>query len=329
MEISEQNQENIEVETLGAVFKKFKGVIIVLFALLVALVGFSFGVQTANAKKSDIYVGYWAPDLGIRPIDVITSGDGETVYSGTILTETAPVEDSYFASTVLIGDSLTQGLSLFGVFDDFISVAKLGINPQNALTDKFYKITNDSAEITMADAVEYYKPQKIYIMLGANGINTNTTEWLIENYEILVDELMTRVTGCSIVVQSITPVTRERAAKDPEHYSLENIQKYNTDLKDLAMRKGLYFLDVYSAIADEEGYMPSDMTSGDGIHMKESGYVLWHNYLITHIIQGDSAYMISADGLVVPAAQETAPKSAEEATVDPAAEPTDDTTQAA
>lgn len=286
-----------ETETLGEVFKSRRILLIILSLLLIFATAFSFVLNAANMKKTEIYPGYWAPDLDIHTIDVISGDTG--VYSGTVLTETARVEDSYFASTVFIGDSLTQGLSLFDVFDNFIQVAMLGINPQNALTEKFYEI--DGEKVTMADAVEYYKPQKIYIMLGANGINTNTTEWLIENYEILVDELMRRVTGCQIVIQSITPVTREKAKADPEHYSLENIHKYNDMLRDMALRKGLYFLDVYSSIADEEGYMPSGITSGDGIHMKREGYIFWYDYLMTHIIQGDSAYLISADGQMVPA----------------------------
>lgn len=306
MEQSVEKNNITETETLGFVFKKYRAFLLFLTVLLITVLGVSFGVNAANRNKPEIYPGYWAPDLNINTIDVI-SGDTD-IYSGTILTETARVDDSYFASTVFIGDSLTQGLSLFDVFDNFIQVAMLGINPQNALTEKFYDINGE--KVTMADAVEYYKPQKIYIMLGANGINTNTTEWLIENYEILVDELMRRVTGCSIVIQSITPVTREKAAADPEHYSLENIHKYNDMLRDMAMRKGLYFLDVYSSIADEEGYMPSHLTSGDGIHMQREGYIFWYDYLMTHVIQGDSAYVISADGLMIPAPPK--PASAEE-----------------
>ncbi len=317
MEQTTDKNKREETETFGSVFKRHRVLLAILSLLLVFTTAFSFVSNAANKNKEEIYLGYWAPDLDIHTIDVISGDTG--VYSGTVLTETARVEDSYFASTVFIGDSLTQGLSLFDVFDNFIQVAMLGINPQNALTEEFYEI--DGVKVTMADAVEYYKPQKIYIMLGANGINTNTPEWLIENYEILVDELMRRVTGCQIVIQSITPVTREKAKADPEHYSLENIHKYNDMLRDMALRKGLFFLDVYSSVADEEGYMPSGITSGDGIHMKRDGYIFWYDYLMTHIIQGDSAYLISADGLMIPAPESS--YSAEE-TAQEVSEPTDE-----
>ncbi|MEA5051420.1 MAG: GDSL-type esterase/lipase family protein [Oscillospiraceae bacterium] len=289
----DRRNDKQKTESLTAVFKRATALILVFALLFASAAAASVAIELRNKNNKNIHTGTPAADLGLKPADILSAGDGT---AGTVLTETEAVPDTYFADTVFLGDSITTGFMLYKVFEDFIQVAKIGTNTESVFTDE---IEIDGVKYTMFDAiVDHYRPQKIYIMLGANGINTYPVDWLIEKYGILIDQLLTRLPGCSIVIQSITPVTREREAKDPEHYSLANIHDFNDKLKTMALSRGLYFLDVYSAVADAEGYMPDAIAASDGYHMITEGYELWHRYIVTHTIRGGSAFAFTQEGLL-------------------------------
>ena len=65
--------------------------------------------------------------------------------------------------------------------------------------------------------------------------------------------------------------------------NLDNAQgAYNKLLLDLANEKGCYYLDVHSALMDENGVLP-EAASPDGIHLNAPYYKNWFNYLKTHV----------------------------------------------
>lgn len=299
------NAPQQQKETFGAVLHRYR-VVLVLFVVLFAA-SLCLSVLLTGYNRSRLELGEGAPlaDIGETPSQLLKPEE-EPEVTGTVLTETTPVTDAYFQEKVLfIGDSLTTGLLIYDqVFVGYNVVAAKGINPGSAMTDAFYKIGDQT--VTMVDAVSLLKPEIVYVMLGSNGINSYSSEWMLEQYEKLIDELIARVPGCAIVIQSIPPVTEGAQARNPEFYSLENITGFNNGLKEMALRKGTYFLDVYSALADETGHMPLTIVTedgsevgfaaADGVHMLPPGYAVWRDYLLTHTIQGEVAFSISADG---------------------------------
>jgi glucan-binding YG repeat protein len=64
----------------------------------------------------------------------------------------------------------------------------------------------------------------------------------------------------------------------------EKVVAYNKLLLDLANEKGCYYLDVHSALVNENGVLPDDM-SPDGIHLNAPHYQKWFHYLKTHTVQ--------------------------------------------
>ena len=284
-------------ESYGYVFRKNTWLIVLLSVLLAGLVGLSVFITEYNRTKDTLYLGFEPVDIGRKPSEILSdTTDGEL---GSVLTETTPVDESYFADAMFIGDSFTQGVEIFKKFGGVTTVWKVGINSHSAMTETFYKPTPDSEKLlTMVEAVEYHNPRKLYIMLGTNGIDWESLEWNIEGYSVLIDELALRVPGCYIIIQSIPPTTRETSAARPR-LSRENIDKYNALLLDLAMNKGVYFLDVNASLRDEEGYMPDDIAAYDGIHMIPDGYSIWYEYVITHAIKGEAAYTIGDDGRII------------------------------
>ena len=98
-----------------------------------------------------------------------------------------------------------------------------------------------------------------------------------------------------IIVQSIPPITYDHDMAT-DSVSKEKIDEYNADLKEIAIRLGIYFLDINAAFATSDGYLSSDYAAPDGVHFSYTGYQKWYDYLITHTVQGSSIYSLNDFG---------------------------------
>ena len=54
-------------------------------------------------------------------------------------------------------------------------------------------------------------------------------------------------------------------------------------LKEICAERQVWYLDAYSVLCNEEGYLPSDVTN-DGTHFSPAHYELWFDYMNTHYI---------------------------------------------
>ena len=73
--------------------------------------------------------------------------------------------------------------------------------------------------------------------------------------------------------------------KDIESYSTVNAEQNNKKvvelnslIKQLTNEVNATYLDLYSLVLDENGYLIKDY-SDDGIHLNASGFVVWTNFL--------------------------------------------------
>ena len=201
---------------------------------------------------------------------------------GEPIPESDPADASYLDDAIFIGDSLTSGLSLYGVLPEEQVLADTGINPQTIL-DKAC-IEQDGVEKTVVEAAASLSPAKIYIMLGANGVAFLNFDDIISWYGELIDELQADHPDAMIYVQSVLPVTR---GKELEQENLTNarIAELNGMIADMAAEKQVFYLNVSEAIADENGYLPDDL-SADGMHFGVSTYNVWIDYLLCHTAEG-------------------------------------------
>ncbi|MEG0833435.1 MAG: GDSL-type esterase/lipase family protein [Oscillospiraceae bacterium] len=284
-------------ENGNAVFLYPRKMLIAIFTLaglLCIILAFSFTISMIKSNNSHLHFG--DPTAAI-PLTEKEQVDGGDKLLGTVIEASAAVGDDYFSDALFIGDSLTEGISLYDVFAGYNAISKRGLNPTTILTEKFYK--DGDKELTMLEAVMKINPRKLYIMLGTNGMNWSyvNVDELIKGYDEFVTALVENLPGCQIIIQAIPPTTVETATSITG-YKKENVDYYNEGLKNIAMKKGLYFLDVNAGIAGPDGYLPEEIASPDGIHFQASGYAVWKNYLMTHTVQGNSSFSMGDDGLI-------------------------------
>ena len=190
----------------------------------------------------------------------------------------AAVEDDYFDDALFIGDSLTYGLQAYNIIPQASFVASIGVNISSIATDELIDMP-DGRSLSMLQAIAAQSnPTKVYIMMGTNGINWLSVAGMIETYGHLVTYIRECFPEIIVYIQSILPTAYYIPDRQPG-FNLTKMREYNQALKDLAIEKDAFFVDMYSFFADSYGYLPGEIAANDGIHIGSSSYQKWYEYL--------------------------------------------------
>lgn len=194
-----------------------------------------------------------------------------------LVPESEKVLSAYFKDAVFIGDSITEGIKLYGIMSDATVYSYTGLGLDNIYTKDVIKMEDGSA-IPIMDAVRLSNANKFYVLIGVNSI-AYSKESFIQKYAAVVKSIKEFHPDAIIYVQSITPVAVDNS------YNLNNktINEYNEALLEMAVSQNVYYLDIHSALADETGVLPDSATT-DGLHFGPSYYQKWFDYLKTHTV---------------------------------------------
>jgi hypothetical protein len=214
------------------------------------------------------------PSSETTPADAVTETPTETLPLAS-----GDYDKAYFDNFLFIGDSISTGLSGF----DFLSAAnvfaKIGYTPTNVRTD-------ENNGVTVYQKLAVQKPETVVIMLGTNGLSYISTDAMIKDYSLFIDEIRDILPDSRIVILSIPPVTKVHEETKPENIAL--IKGYNEALLTMSEEKETDFIDVYTLLADGEGYTRTEYAEADGLHVKGPAYkAILH--LIETTLKGDTA----------------------------------------
>lgn len=193
-----------------------------------------------------------APD---EPVDVVHSS----------------YDREFFANDLFIGDSITTGIHLYNKLDMKNVAASVGYTPYKAYTEEC-----DLYDGTSATALDYAKkmqPERIYIMLGSNGLLSAGA--MEDSYKTLIDKLSAACPSAEIYCISVTPVAKYT------DYSITNdmVTAFNDFIKTACKDKGVTYIDFCSEMIDSEGYAKADMVADDGLHFNGSTYDTMLSYI--------------------------------------------------
>ena len=201
------------------------------------------------------------------------------------LPETEEVEDTYFDGAVFLGDSRTEGLSLYSGLKTGHFYTAVGATVESVFSKKNFE-TDSGKKVPLLDAVAEQDCDKVYIMLGINELGWSKTKTFHDQYAKLIDRVREDHPEAKIVLQSIPPVGAKQEAKKT-YVNNERIAAYNEVIKTLAEEKECYFLDVAACLTGGDGLLPKDLNF-DGIHLNPAGCKVWLNYLRTHSLEDDA-----------------------------------------
>lgn len=167
-----------------------------------------------------------------------------------------------FETSVILGDSIAEGIGLYGFLPSSSLVAVLGKSTENSMED-VSKLVDLS-------------PRNIFFELGLNDIShPNTTlNSYISSYEQLIDSVHSQLPNTQLYVCSIFPVTDAVIQEQPEFTQIET---YNAALIEMAKRKNIHYIDTYTLLKTNPQYHEED-----GIHVLREFYPLWLDTLVNN-----------------------------------------------
>ena len=196
--------------------------------------------------------------------------------------QSTAVEKSWFNDVSFVGDSLTQGMQLYDTgLPNAHFCAYKGVGPNAVVNNTTCRRADGEKEVPM-EALASQQPRALYILLGTNVLTADSdyTSFLTY-YRLMLDMISQALPNTKIYVQSITPVRPEVSQKSPGLYK-ERLCEINDALSAIALEKGCTFLNLWEALADENGDLIEEYAQPDGYHLLPAGYDAWVDYLCTH-----------------------------------------------
>ena len=201
------------------------------------------------------------------------------------------VDVSWFDDCVIIGDSLTLGLSMYNdrTFElgDAMFVCAGSLGYTNALmpldaegnVHPYYNneqtLVDDAAEITGAN--------KAIITLGINDIALYGVEGTLDSAEELLSRIRAKSPNLVIYLETVTPMIKSAQSGN---FNNDVIRELNKELAVFAKEHRCKFLDSYTAFADSEGNLPvyyCGDVEAQGIHFNNDSYRIWKNYIMCNV----------------------------------------------
>ena len=181
----------------------------------------------------------------------------------------APAKDEQ--RVVFMGDSITDGWDdpKYGGFFPGKPYVDRGISGQ----------TTPQMLIRFRADVIALKPRVVLILAGTNDIAGNTGPMTLEAIEDNLTSMaeLARVNKIRVVFSSLLPISDYEKTKEgkPIIRSVqrppEQIKALNEWMKTYAAANGGTYLDYYSAMADDRGFLKEEL-SEDGLHPNQKGY---------------------------------------------------------
>ena len=174
---------------------------------------------------------------------------------------------------VFMGDSITDSWDdpRFGGFFPGRPYINRGISGQ----------TTPQMLIRFRPDVVALRPKAVVILAGTNDIAGNTGPMTLANIEDNLTSMveLARANGVRVVLAALLPVSdyeKNREGKQiiqTTQRPPEQVRALNEWMRKYTAANGLTYLDYYSAMVDERGFLKDEL-SDDGLHPNEKGYAV-------------------------------------------------------
>ncbi|HLO87838.1 MAG TPA: SGNH/GDSL hydrolase family protein [Nostocaceae cyanobacterium] len=133
------------------------------------------------------------------------------------------------------------------------------------------------------DLFDRTQPETILVMIGINDlIRGISDEEILTNHRRIIRYLRRMHPQAQIVVQSILPHGAEEATWEGKEKLLaipnSRILQLNQQIKAIATRQNVKYLDLYPLFTNKQGNLRPDLTT-DGLHLNPQGYLVWRTAL--------------------------------------------------
>lgn len=193
-----------------------------------------------------------------------------------------PAEDDYFSDALFIGDSIMDDVEMYDFFPTANFVTLIGMSPLSVDRRQF-RAKGTAEKANLYDAMDSYDHAKIYILLGSNSLDNKGADRAIADYVVMLDQMVRRFPDSMFYLIAPPPMTQKYMQE--KGMSPYRAQKFRDLLEAAAAERNLYFLDYYSVLVDDEGFMPKRFDCSDGVHPNRRGLTLLNELVRTHTVE--------------------------------------------
>jgi lysophospholipase L1-like esterase len=120
---------------------------------------------------------------------------------------------------------------------------------------------------------------EMYIMLGMNDGVCSNPDYYLDLYKTALSRTAERNPGMQIVVQSCTPVTKNR---EDDSLNNEGLDRFNGRLRGVCEDYGYGFVDISDGMKRGDNSLDTNYTSDNYVHMNNAGSAVWIDALMSY-----------------------------------------------
>lgn len=127
------------------------------------------------------------------------------------------------------------------------------------------------------------RPRKIFVAAGTDDLHDNNgPKRVTENVMQMIRLVKNESPRTQIYFISIPPVNGNKGKMKGAKQLSQNIITANAGIKSVCSASGCTFIDVYSALAGDNGALRQEYTD-DGLHLTGAGYLAWRDIIKKHL----------------------------------------------
>ena len=164
-------------------------------------------------------------------------------------------------NAVVVGDSMGEGLSCYGV-----------LNNESVVWHRGRRVDNMNLDLP---TLIQKNPSYLFLAYGANDLKmlNGNVQAFIQNYKSAIESIKNALPNTKIIINSVLP-TSNNAILNDNCFSYQSL--FNEELKKLAIDQNVEFL--------ENSYFLNDESfSSDGIHPKSYFFFLWARHMASYL----------------------------------------------
>lgn len=160
-----------------------------------------------------------------------------------------------FTGSVVVGDSITEGLTAYNILNQDKVVYKRGISIKNT-------------ESLLQTAIGL-SPANVFLAFGMNDVESYKSDInsFIEAYKEKIEYIRQALPNTKIFVNSIQPATAAVIAKRPD---FSRVPQYDEALKKMCEELSITYIDNQYILAEHPEFYAQD-----GIHVSSAYYPIW------------------------------------------------------
>ena len=180
--------------------------------------------------------------------------------------------------TVLVGDSIMEGVKYYKALPGANYVVKIGMGTYTFYERNYFK--SGKSTVTGVEKVISMKPDRVIMMFGMNEAAYKGNDSIIEYYEYAIEDIQEECKGVEIIILPVSPTSAKCGKNIPKK---KRINSLNKATKKMAKRMGCGYYDFTAPFKDKNGYLLKKHNGGDGCHWTPSACKLFVDQLTKYV----------------------------------------------